>query len=170
MHFLCHIKRLRVCIRGSRTGATCNGTLARLRFARALRRRRQRALAATLAGELSSEMGRVIDTVDQGLSGTPAQRSWAKQRRKDVKQLLAKVGMQHVAMHHACNGRASPLPTDCMQAGRHVLCGCDAYAMHFHPAAHLPTPRLRLPTRRCRSRTACASCSGRWRQRWRLTW
>lgn len=52
--------------------------------------KKERALASGLAGELASELGKVASTVDQHLAGGPLQRTWAKQRRKELRQLIAK--------------------------------------------------------------------------------
>ncbi|KIZ05764.1 hypothetical protein MNEG_2200 [Monoraphidium neglectum] len=54
--------------------------------------KKERALAGALAGELSGELARLGSAVlDQSGGGTPAQRAWAKQKRRDLRQLTAKV-------------------------------------------------------------------------------
>ncbi|KAI8467032.1 MAG: hypothetical protein J3K34DRAFT_45809 [Monoraphidium minutum] len=53
--------------------------------------KKERAAAAALAGTLADELAAAASGVDQALSGTAAQRAWAKQKRKELRQLTTTV-------------------------------------------------------------------------------
>jgi hypothetical protein len=78
--------------RPARTSAARPPTKALPSFCSSPPSRRQRAKMAALAGELSAELDQAAAIVDQQLGSSEAgQRAWAKQKRKELRELTATV-------------------------------------------------------------------------------